>query len=64
MKRYSNLWEKIISKENFLIAYRKSKKNKSNFKAVKKFADTHRITTTVDPVTGKLVFNVTEISNE
>ena len=39
MKRYSNLWEKIISKENFLIAYRKSKKNKSNFKAVKKFAE-------------------------
>lgn len=37
MKRYGNLWEKVISKENFREAYQKSKKNKSKFKAVIKF---------------------------
>lgn len=37
MKRYGKLWEKIISKENFEEAYRKSKKHKSKFKAVIKF---------------------------
>lgn len=37
MKRYGNLWEKLISKENFELAYRKSKKKKSKFNSVQKF---------------------------
>lgn len=37
LKRYGNLWEKIISKDNFEVAYKNSKKNKSKFKAVVKF---------------------------
>lgn len=43
---------------------KRRKEPSAQAKAVKKFADSHRITTTVDPVTGKLVFNVTEINNE
>lgn len=38
VKRYGNLWEQIISKDNFLLAYQKSKKGKSSFTAVKRFA--------------------------
>lgn len=37
MKRYGKLWEKLITKENFELAYRKSKKNKGKFKAVVRF---------------------------
>lgn len=37
MRRYGNLWEQLISKENFELAYRRSRKNKSKFKAVIRF---------------------------
>ena len=37
VKRHGNLWEQVISKENFLLAYQKSKKGKGNFVAVQRF---------------------------
>lgn len=37
VKRYGNLWKKVIDKDNFLLAYQKSKKGKSSFTAVKRF---------------------------
>lgn len=37
MKRYGNLWEKFITKENFELAYWKSQKGKRSFRAVKVF---------------------------
>lgn len=36
VKRYGNLWEKITSFENIELAYKKAKKKKSKYTAVKK----------------------------
>lgn len=38
MKRHGNLWEKIISKDNLELAYERSRKHKSSFLAVRRFA--------------------------
>lgn len=38
MKRYGNLWEKFITEENFILAYKNAKKNKSKLKSVQNFA--------------------------
>ena len=43
---------------------KRRKEPSAQSKAVKKFADTHNIYTTLDPETGKLIIKVTEISNE
>lgn len=37
MKRYGNLWEKIIDPENIKLAYQKARKCRSKFESVKKF---------------------------
>lgn len=37
VKRQGNLWDKLISEENILLAYTKAKKHKSKYTAVKEF---------------------------